>query len=155
VSRATVYRYFPGGREQLIRETIAWEASRFFQRLMDAVEGSADFATLLERALIFAHRAVAEHEVLQKILQTEPETLLPELTVESHRLLALIKAFLLPPLQRDPLLTPGLDLQRAVDHVARLLLTFIGSPGRWNLEDPDQVRELVRTELLAGVTTPV
>jgi AcrR family transcriptional regulator len=154
VSRATVYRYFPGGKQQLIRETIGWEASRFFERLMQAVEGSADFATLLERALLFAHRAVADHAVLQKILQTEPETLLPELTIESHRLLALIKAFLLPPLQRDPDITPGLDQERAVDHVARLLLSFIGSPGRWDLEDPVQVRELVRTELLAGLTTP-
>jgi hypothetical protein len=121
---------------------------------MHAVEGAPDFATLLERALVFAHRAVAEHAVLQKILQTEPETLLPELTVESTRLLALIKAFLLPPLQRDPAVVPGLDLQPAVDHVARLLLSFIASPGRWDLEDEAQVRELVRTELLAGLMSP-
>src|SRR5947209_7126017 len=72
VSRATVYRYFPGGKDQLIAEVIAWEAQRFFTRLADAVAGSATFAQLVEDALLFAHQAVEEHEVLQKILQTEP-----------------------------------------------------------------------------------
>ena len=40
--------------------------------------------------LVFAHRAVREHEVLQKVLVTEPERLLPLLTTEQHRPLAFI-----------------------------------------------------------------
>ena len=32
MSRATVYRYFPGGKEQLLLETVGWEASRFSRR---------------------------------------------------------------------------------------------------------------------------
>ena len=39
-----------------------------------------------------------------------------------------------------------------MDHIARLVLSFIGTPGRWDLTDRAQVAELVRTELLAGVT---
>src|SRR4029077_17618620 len=77
LSRATVYRYFPGGRDQLIREVIAFEMTRFFRRLAEGVAGCPDFAGLLETALRFAHRAVEDHDVLQKILQTEPELLLP------------------------------------------------------------------------------
>ena len=38
-----------------------------------------------------------------------------------------------------------------VEDVARMLLSFIGNQGRWDLTDPDQVAQLVRTELLAGV----
>ena len=34
---------------------------------------------------MFAHRAIVEHEVLQRVMQTEPEKLLPALTVESNR----------------------------------------------------------------------
>src|SRR2546430_9646836 len=92
VSRATVYRYFPGGKDQLIAEVIAWEAQRFFTRLADAVAGSITFAQLVEDALLFAHRAVEEHEVLQKILQTEPDRLLPELTLQGTRLRRFIAA---------------------------------------------------------------
>jgi len=114
------------------------------------VAGAADFAGLLEEALLFAHRAIEEHEVLQKILVTEPERLLPQLTVESERVLAFIRRFLLPYLEREEL-RPGVDAGEAADYVARMLLSFISNQGRWDLTDPEQVARLVRTELLAGV----
>ena len=59
---------------------------RFFVRLAAAIEGARTFPDLLEHALLFAHEAIEEHAVLQKILETEPERLLPTLTVESWRL---------------------------------------------------------------------
>src|ERR1700756_2661030 len=46
-----------------------------------ATAGAADLEDLLVAALLFARRAVAEHEVLQKMLQTEPETLLAGLSL--------------------------------------------------------------------------
>ena len=96
ISRATIYRLFPGGRDQLLRETVGWEMNRFFARLADEVDGAPDFATLLEQAVTFAHRAVNEHEVLQKVLVTEPERLLPLMTIEQHRVLRYITAYLRP-----------------------------------------------------------
>jgi AcrR family transcriptional regulator len=150
LSRATVYRYFPGGKDQLLGETVAWEAGRFFQRLATAVAASPDFASLLEEALLFAHRAVQEHEVLQKVLQTEPERLLPQLTVASDRLILMIKSFLYPRLGRERL-QPGVTVEAAADYLAHLTLSYIGSQGRWDLSDRDQVADLVRTEFLAGV----
>ena len=39
LSRATVYRYFPGGKDQVIREVIACEMGRFFRRVGEAVAG--------------------------------------------------------------------------------------------------------------------
>jgi AcrR family transcriptional regulator len=150
LSRATLYRYFPGGKDQLLRDVIAWETGRFFGRLAEAVAGAPDFVHLLEEALLFAHQAVEEHEVLQKVLQTEPERLLPQLTVESERILVFIRRFLVPYLEREDL-REGVDAEQAADYVARMLLSFIGNQGRWDLTDPDQVSRLVRTELLAGV----
>jgi AcrR family transcriptional regulator len=155
VSRATIYRYFPGGRDQLLNDVIAWETGRFFIRLAQAVGEAPDFAALLEEALMFAHRAVEEHEVLQKILQTEPERLLPTLTVESERIRPLVSSFLVPYLEREWQQrgghAAGLDAEAATDYVARMVLSFIGASGRWDLTDREQVATLVRTELLAGV----
>ena len=37
VSRATVYRYFPGGRDELLSAVVGWEFSRFFLRLYEEV----------------------------------------------------------------------------------------------------------------------
>ena len=150
VSRATIYRYFPGGKDQLIRDVIAWETGHFFQRLAVAVADAPDLAALLEEALVFAHRAVEEHEVLQKILDTEPELLLPQLTVQSGQLLAFIRAFLQPAI-RQTTLRAGIGPDEAADYIARMVLSFIGAPGQWDLTDREQVGELVRTELLSGV----
>jgi AcrR family transcriptional regulator len=150
VSRASIYRYFPGGRDELMNAVIAWETGRFFGRLAEAVAGAPDFASLLEEALFFAHRAVEEHGVLQKVLQTEPELLLPQLTIESDRVLGFICQFLVPYLERETL-RPGMDVQQAADYVSRMLLSFISNQGRWDLSDRRQVAELVRTELIAGI----
>ena len=101
VSRATVYRVFPGGKDELLRAAVGWEMGRFFGRLAEAVAGAADFASLVESGLVFAHVAVHQHEVLQKVLVTEPERLLPLLTTEQEAPLAFITAFLLPYLERE------------------------------------------------------
>ncbi len=85
MSRATVYRHFPGGREELISATVAWEELRFFSRLYDELRDAPTLEEVLKRGLPFAHRAIVEHEVLQRVLETEPGLLLPKLTVESTR----------------------------------------------------------------------
>jgi AcrR family transcriptional regulator len=109
LSRATVYRHFPGGREELIREVIAWETARFFLRLAEAIAGTRDFADLVEEALLFAHEAIEAHELLQKMVRTEPERLLPTLTVESAKIRVLIAGFLVPYLTAEPRVRAGID----------------------------------------------
>lgn len=150
VSRATVYRHFAGGRDQLVNETITWEVGRFFAALAAHVAGAPDFATRLERALVFAHRAVEDHQVLQKVLQTEPERLLPQLTATTPMVLAVVRAELLPELRRQRL-APGMDAESAADYIARMVLSYISCQGGVDLTDPEQVRRLVRTQFLAGV----
>jgi len=155
VSRATVYRHFPGGRDELLRETVAWELARYFTELADHVRDAGTLAEMLERGLVHARASLLGHEVLRKILDTEPERLLPLLSTESARTLPFIAAFLAPYLEREAAagrLRPGVDIERAADYLARGILSLIGSPGRWDLGDPEQVHELVRSELLGGIS---
>jgi AcrR family transcriptional regulator len=152
VSRATVYRLFPGGREELLDATVAWATLEFFLRLYEEVQDAATLEEVMERGIVFAHRAILEHEVLQRVLQTEPEKLLPALTVESNRIRSGIAAFLVPYLEERGI-AEGVDPDEASDFLARMLLSYMGQPGRWDLEDPDQVARLVRSELLAGVVS--
>ena len=153
LSRATVYRYFPGGRDELIDAVVSWQYLKFFGRLYEEVRGADSLEEVLERGLAFARQALLEHEVLQKVLQTEPDVLLPKLTVESNRTVGMISGFLVPYLHEHGL-APGVDIHRAADFLARMILSYISSPGHWDLGDPDQVAALVRTELLAGVVPP-
>ncbi len=156
ISRATIYRHFPGGRDELLRETVAWEIGRFFIELGDRVRDAPDLTELLRLGLEFAHQSVQEHEVLRKMLDTEPERLLPLLTTESTKSLPFIASFLMPYLEREARnarLRDDVDIERAADYLARGILSLIGTPGRWDLEDDDQVRELVRAELLGGIAS--
>jgi AcrR family transcriptional regulator len=150
VSRATVYRYFPGGRDELIGSVVRWEFSRFFLRLYDEVQDADTLEEVMERGLLFARKAILEHEVLQRILQTEPEILLPQMTVSANSTHQLVASFLAPYLVRHGV-AEGTDLDRAADFLARMVLSYISSPGRWDLNDPTQVARLVRAELLAGI----
>jgi AcrR family transcriptional regulator len=156
VSRATLYRYFPGGREDLIASVISWETTRFFLRLYQEVAAAHDLEEVLTIGLSFARRAVVGHEVLQRVLSSEPELLLPHLTVDATRVVDLIAAFL-----RPMLLSYGLSEGsqpgpgETADFLARMILSYVMAPGRWDLEDQDQLERLVRDQLLAGIREAV
>lgn len=153
VSRATIYRQFPGGRDELLRETIGWEAGRFMGRLAEEVAGAPDLPSLVEGALRFAYRALLEHEVLQKVLATEPERFLPMLTVD-QRPVRIAEAFLFPYVERAAelgLLRDGVDPKEATEYIARMLLSLAATPGSIDHSDPAAVRAAVRSQILAGL----
>ena len=147
LSRSTLYRCFPGGRDELMDAAVSWEYRRFFGRLYEEIRGAASLEELMERGIVFARRCLREHLVLQKVLATEPEVLLPKLTVEAGRTLDSIADFLVPYIEQHGL-APGVDVDEAADFLARMALSLISSPGRWDMEDPAQVHEVVGVELL-------
>jgi AcrR family transcriptional regulator len=153
LSRATVYRHFPGGRDQLISECITWEVGRFFTRLGLHVDDAPDFPTRLEEGLLFAHQAVEEHELLQKVVETEPERLLPQLTVSGPLVVAVLRAYLEPLLEAERL-CPDVTAEEAADWLARMILSFIVGQGSWDLGDRASVHRLVNEQLLAGILAP-
>jgi AcrR family transcriptional regulator len=157
VSRATIYRHFPGGREQIVADTVGWEMGRFFMRLGEAVAGAPDLCVRLEHGLAFARGALEEHAVFQRVVETEPDRLLPLLTVEAFRILPVIGGFLVPYLERERAagrLRPGADVGRTADYLARMVLSCIGAAGVYDLDDPHEIRLLVREHLLPGVLAP-
>lgn len=153
VARATVYRHFPDGKDQLIAEGITWAVREFFLGLAGAVADAPDLATFLEQALTHAHRAVEEHVVLQKVLETEPERLLPQLSQSAPQVHAVLADYLAERLAGEAL-RPGLTPARAGSWLARMGLSFILAEGSWDLSDPAAVRRLVRDELLVAVLDP-
>ena len=155
VSRATIYRIFPGGKDEVLRDTVGWEMDRFFLRLGEELGDAADFPEFLERALPLARQELLEHTVLQKVLETEPD----RLNALHHRAAApgdrrhrrLLPA---PPRarpRRRAWSRPTPTSPAVAEYVARLSLSLIASPGRHDLTDPAEVRRLVRGELLGGV----
>lgn len=150
VGRATIYRYFPGGKDDLFVQMIAWEVFLFFQRLADEVDERGGLAERLEAGLQFAHRELANHEVFQKVVETEPERLLPHLSQSGPLITAALSDYL-EPLLAEADLVPGTPIPETADYLARMVLSYIIGQGSWDLDDSEQVRVLVRDHLLAGV----
>ncbi|HKH06842.1 MAG TPA: TetR/AcrR family transcriptional regulator [Acidimicrobiales bacterium] len=150
VARATVYRYFPGGRDELFGAVVAWEVERFFAGVRVDVGDVPDFATYLERGLLAARRRFTEHTLLQDLLAGEAEMLVPPLVEVMPLVVNLLAADLALRLKRERL-RPGVDPEVAGDLLARMTLSHMGTPGVWDLDAPGEARRLVREWWLAGV----
>jgi AcrR family transcriptional regulator len=154
LSRATIYRHFPGGREQVLTETVSWEATRFLARVDQAIADEHDVAARIRTALAAGHRGLVEHGLLHRLLRTEPEAVLTELSIATDLILELVVARMAGELvaeQAAGRARADLDVAEAADHLGRLYVSYLGAPGRWDLDDPDEVDRLVRTQFLAGV----
>ena len=157
VGRATIYRHFPGGREQLLSETVTWVVARFFAGIEAAIADAPDLAARFEQAFVAGDRALADHALLHRLLRTEPEAIMTELATASELVAALIVAYVAEQLGDEVAAgraRPDLDVAFAADHLGRLYLSYLGTPGRWDLTDPASRAELVRTQFMIGVAAP-
>ena len=152
LSRATVYRYFPGGRDELVHETVRFEVEEFLGRLAAEVSDDEGVEAKLVHALVTGHRAIGEHRLLHQVLTTEREAFLSELASIGPLMLAEVQAVMRRVLD-DEEVRPGVDRDEAADYLARLFLSYLGSSGGSQLDDADHVTELVRTFLLGGILT--
>jgi AcrR family transcriptional regulator len=150
VSRATLYRAFPGGKDVAFEALLRHELSRFFE----AVDGRLGEADTLEDLLVVgaveAARFLLGHEALGFLLRHEPSRVLPAYgKVQSG--LALATAFVTPHLRRFVA-----DERRATDGaelLVRLLLSYAADPSpAVDLSDPHSVRRFVRTFIVPGLT---
>jgi AcrR family transcriptional regulator len=150
VARATVYRHFPGGRDELVKAVVGWEVTRFFAGVREDIGEAPDFATYLERGMLAAHRRLEAHEVLQHALEGESERLMPPLATVIPLVVAVLSRDFAARLRHEDL-APGVAIGDAADLLARMALSHIGTPGCWDLDDPGEVHRLVHDWLLAGV----
>ena len=150
VSRATVYRHFAGGREQLISDTVAWEVLRFLVRLAEVMEPEPDLQAKLARGIVFGHQAIHDHMLLQRVLLSEPELLLTEFHTSLPGFIDLVRDYMVG-LLADVTFREGVDRADAADYLSHLFLSYVGSHGRWDLADDRAVADLVRTQFLAGI----
>ena len=155
VSRATIYRLFPGGKEELLRDTVGWEMDRFFLDLGVELGDAADFPEFLERALPLARRELlrargAAEGARDRARPAErPDHRAAAPGDRGHRRLLPAPPRARPRARATSTRRP--TSPRCAEYVARLSLSLIASPGRHDLGDPAEVHRLVRRELLGGV----
>jgi len=154
VSRATLYRLFPGGKDVLFESMRVLELEEFFDNLRLALEGADGVEDLLLRAITESLRAMQADEHLALMLACAPGETLGQLTVEGlPRIIRVATVFL------TPLLIPHLHDRepavRIVELLVRLVISeFLAPSEHLDLTSEAVARDFLRTFILPTLVSP-
>ena len=150
VSRATVYRVFPGGRDEILAAVVDTEMARLFSALGVRLGEAADLTEALVGGIVEASTRIRSHAALGYLVEHEPEMVLGHLAFdESDRLLTTASRFTAPFLARW--VSPA-EAERVAEWATRIVLSYAIAPSvRTDLTDPLQAAHLVTTFVLPGI----
>ena len=154
LSRTTIYRHFPGGRNQLMQETATWEVARFWRRLAEAVADLPTMEDRLEAGLVIGAKLIRKSRIMANLMDPDLDELVGALRPSESLVHQVIRDYMRDLLETEDgrgRLRPGVDLDEAADYVTRMILSALGSPAGWDLTDAEQTRRFVRTQILPGV----
>ncbi|WP_156365251.1 TetR/AcrR family transcriptional regulator [Sciscionella sediminilitoris] len=149
VGRATVYRKF-AGRDKLTVAVIARDAQRFFAEIGRATESIADVGERLVEGLVIGLRWIREQPLLHRLLHTEPELVLPAVTLHAGPALATIREFLAAQYRASepPALRVPIDPDEVAEIVVRLAVSLTLTPETvLPLNSEEQIRATARRYL--------
>lgn len=150
VSRMTVFRRF-ASKQRLVEVVIAREVHRGMQELDLLWERAETLEDRLVAGFEFAGRYVCGHPLFDRLLRSEPEILLPPLTLDGGPVLELYQSLIAHRLQAEinagRAATP--DIDGVADVIARLAISLLLTrDGTITLDDPHSIRRLVNLTLL-------
>jgi AcrR family transcriptional regulator len=150
ISRATLYRLFPGGKEAVVRAVVETGTARLFSDIGAAMGGASDVESLLVAGIVTAARHLRSHDALDYLVRNEPGTVLPHLTFGGlDRLLDAACRFAAPFLGRW--LEPE-EAARAGEWAARIVVSYLVCPrADVDLADEVDVIRLVSTFVVPGI----
>lgn len=150
IGRATVYRRF-GGRDEIVRAVILREMARFITEVDAAVQPIEDPVERFVEGFVAILREAREHALLRRLLEVEPDLLLPFLTVQGGPALSFSRAWLADQLrtsQAEGEVDPRVDVDMAAELLVRLCQSLLLTPdGLIRLDDEEGLRTLGRTYL--------
>jgi AcrR family transcriptional regulator len=143
VSRATLYRMFPGGKDVLFDALRVRELEEFFTTLRAEVEGAPTLEELLVRTVVCATRELRADDHLAVMLASEPGETVSQLSVDGlPRIIRVATAFLVPLV--DPFLDRAVG-RSLIDVLARLVLSYFLAPSEHlDLGDEASARAFLR-----------
>lgn len=148
VSRATVYRMFPGGKDVLFEALRVRELDLFFSALASELADADDLAEVLVRSLVTATVHLRADDHLALMLASEPGQTLTDLTVDGlPRIINMASETLAPWVA--PHLAPD-EARLLIDVLVRLTISYFLAPSEHlDLAEPGQARAFLAPVLSA------
>ena len=146
VSRATIYRLFPGGRDVLFEALRVRELNEFFDVLTAGAAGHDTVDDLVVTLVVVATRELRADDHLALMLASEPGDVLSQLTVDGvPRIIRVATDYLMP------LLAPHLDpefAEQLIELLVRTVISYFLAPSdHVDLGDPVSARAFLRPGL--------
>lgn len=150
MSRASVYRAFPGGRDAIYAAVRRQRQITFFEELLVPLSSGGDLLTVMSDTIVVAACSLRDDEQFQYQLLHEPGALLRELTFDGlDRVLGLARAFVAPHLARFVELR---EAERLAEWATRIVVSYTLEPGDYvDLTDEESVRSFVQSRALKGI----
>lgn len=154
VSRASLYRMFPGGKDVLFEALRVRELEEFFQGLRSDTNGADNLEDLLVAIIVSAGQRLRDDAHLAGMLATEPGVTLTELTVDGMpRIIRVASVFMTPMVEKY---LNREDAVRVVEVLARLVLSFFLAPSPIvDIADEVSTRKFVRTFIASPIQVAV
>ena len=138
VGRVTVYRRV-GQKRELVVGVIQSEINRLMGTVREAIAPLGSAEDRLVEAFVVGVGSMGSHPLLRRLLETEPEDLLPDLTLNFQPILVLAGEFV----ARE--VATGRDSDLLGEVLARLAQSLILTPGDFQLGDERRLREFARS----------
>ena len=147
LSRQTVYRYFPS-KKDLLDATVLREEQVFITNMISAAERHRDLEPALRAAIEAAMRTGQAHALLNRLLATEPNSIVALVTTDRGPVLSAARQALEEILAGWLPGAPKTRQSMAVDAVARLLVSYVVNPPA---DPPAQVASRLAQLLVHGL----
>ena len=156
VSRATVYRLYPGGKAAISNAASNAEVVRLSVDLADGLRGVDDLEEALTRTLHMSVAFLAQQEVFRFVRDHEPAEFARLVSMERLESLLCTAGMILSPMLAPAFDAAGIDEVALRDETAVWLARIIAShvlhpDADADLADPDVARQLVRSFVLPAL----
>ena len=146
VSRATLYRLFPGGKEVLLEALHVRQLDEFFVTLLARAQGAESLEQLLVRCIVVATNELRSDEHLALMLATEPGSTLTQFTVAGVPRIVRVASSYLVSMIAD--FIPRKEADELVEVLARLVISYFLAPSeRFDFANEESVTKFLRTSL--------
>jgi AcrR family transcriptional regulator len=140
ISRATLYRLFPGGRDVLFDALRRRETSEFFDELESHVDQADSLEDFVVRVVVESTRQLRADQHLQVMLASEPGSVAASLSFEGLPIIFQTAS---------AYLSPRVAAWIGAELLSRLVVTYFLVPSRYvDLGDPESANRFVRSFVL-------
>ncbi|WP_067819487.1 TetR/AcrR family transcriptional regulator [Actinomadura kijaniata] len=144
VARTTIYRRFTN-KEQLLQAVILREVRRFLTAIAEATEDLPTPEDAVVEGFVAGLRGARTHPLMTRVLESEPEAFLPQLTMNGGAVMLAARDILADQLRR---FGNADDADTVAEVLLRLAVSFLLLPGGGlPLEDEASIRAFARDHL--------